>query len=124
MSDLEKKCKNMEKAIIYCRSLKDCGDIYSLLNENLPKRAHYAMYHSKTPTRIQKSVLSSLLNLDGDIRVSIATSALGLGVNIPNVRGIIHYGFPKNIEGYVQEIGRGGRDGLQSYAVGITEVII
>jgi len=117
IGDLKEKGNEMLKTIIYCRSLKDCGDIYCLFNEKLSTRTNYAMYHSKTPAKIQEKVLASLLDPDGEVRLVIATSALGLGVNIPNVRWVIHYGIPMNVEDYVQEIGRAGRDGLQSYAI-------
>ena len=48
---------------------------------------------------------------DGKCRVVLATSAMGMGVNIQDVRKIIHYGVPHYLESYVQEVGRGGRDG-------------
>ena len=48
---------------------------------------------------------------DGKCRIIIATSALGMGVNIQDVRQVIHYGVPSDLETYVQEVGRGGRDG-------------
>ena len=49
-----------------------------------------AMYHSKSPDNIKELVFSSLLEVDGKCRVVIATGALGMGVNIPDVRSIIH----------------------------------
>ena len=50
-----------------------------------------AVYHSKSPDNIKELVFSSLLEVDGKCREVIATSALGMGVNIPDVRSIIHY---------------------------------
>ena len=86
------------RTIIYCRSLKDCGEIYTLFDEVKGGSSNcdtsipvVAMYHSKTPDNIKELVLSSLLEVDGKCRVVIATSALGMGVNIPDVRSIIHY---------------------------------
>ena len=63
------------KTIIDCHSLNDCAE----------------MYHSKTPENIKELVLSSLLEVDGKCNVVIATSALGMGVNIPDIHSIIHY---------------------------------
>ena len=78
---------------IYCRSLKDCGEIYTLFDEVKGGSSNcdtsipvVAMYHSKTPENIKELVLSSLLEVDGKCRVVIATGALGMGVNIPDVR--------------------------------------
>ena len=101
------------KTIIYCRSLKDCGEIYSLIDEiaTHSEAPVVSMYHSKMPEQIKQRVLSSLLEENGDCRIVIATSVLGMGVNIPNIRQIIHYGAPPDLETCVQEFGRGGRDG-------------
>ena len=58
-----------------------------------------------------------LLKPDGHIRVLIATIAFGMGVNCKNVQSIIHFGPSKNIECYVQESGRAGRNGSQSTCI-------
>lgn len=118
--DLFSSCiAEIPKTIIYCRSLKDCGEIYSLFDEiaTHSEAPVVSMYHSKTPEQIKQKVLSSLLEEDGDCRIVIATSALGMGVNIPNIRQIIHYGAPSDLESYVQEVGRGGRDGQPCKAI-------
>ena len=107
------------KTIIYCRSLKDCGEIYSLFDEiaTHSEAPVVSMYHSKTPEQIKQRVLSSLLEENGDCRIVIATSVLGMGVNIPNIRQIVHYGAPPDLETCVQEVGRGGRDGQPCKAI-------
>ena len=104
---------DIPKTIIYCRSLKDCGEMYSLFED----AGCVSMFHSKTPDNIKEKVLTSLLEEDRDCRIVIATSALGVGVNIPNIRNIIHYGSPSDLESYIQEVGRGGRDGSQCEAI-------
>lgn len=69
------------------------------------------MYHSKTPEEIQRKVLESIVDPTGMVRLVFATSALGMGVNLPNIRRIIHLGIPRDMEEYLQDVGRGGRDG-------------
>ena len=110
IKDLKTKGCEMKKTIIYCRSITACGDIFEVLLENLDNEL-YGMFHSKTPESIQKTVLSEFLKRESRIRLIVATCALGMGVNIPDVELIIHYGIPTEVESYVQEIGRGGRDG-------------
>ncbi|EDO46405.1 predicted protein [Nematostella vectensis] len=106
----------VEKTIIYCKSINACGDIYEVLSENVESKETYAMFHSKTPDSIQKEVLGEFIKSNSKIRVVVATCALGMGVDIPDVDHIIHFGIPSEVEHYVQEIGRGGRDGRLCYA--------
>ena len=101
----------MKKTIIYCRSITACGDIFEVLLEILPANELYGMFHSKTPKSIQKNVLCKFLKRDSKMRLVVATRALGMGVDIPDVELIIHYGIPTEVDSYVREIGRGGRVG-------------
>ncbi|KFU86709.1 ATP-dependent DNA helicase Q4, partial [Chaetura pelagica] len=67
--------------------------------------AYHAGLSASERRRVQNNFMS------GQLRVVVATVAFGMGLDKPDVRGIIHYNMPKNFETYVQEIGRAGRDG-------------
>lgn len=74
------------------------------------------MLHSCTPAANKQQILHSFQSKHGTIRVFIATIAFGMGVDCKGVHRIVHYGPSKNVEAYVQETGRAGRDGRQSHA--------
>ena len=73
-----------------------------------------AMYHSGTSPSIQDHVLQSLKDPIGKVRIVIATNALGMGVDIKGLHHVINYGPPPDLESYVQEMGRAGRDNAYS----------
>ena len=72
--------------------------------------------HSCTPAANTKSVLESFQQEDGAVRLLIATIAFGMGLHCKGVKRKIHYGPSKNVEAYVQETGRAGRDCGESVA--------
>ena len=98
-----------ESGIIYCASRKTADTLATkLTSEGIRAKAYHAGLDSKERAKNQEAFLRD------DARVITATIAFGMGINKPNVRFVVHYDLPKNIEGYYQETGRAGRDGLPS----------
>ena len=127
---LRKQKRNFEKTIIYCQSIENVSKVFLFLKEELGREAFdilsrekstnnmlIGMYHKMTLHENKERVLAQLSDVDGSCRVVVATTSLVMGVDISDLRYVIHYGAPYEVIDYIQGIGRAGRDGAAATAI-------
>jgi ATP-dependent DNA helicase RecQ len=104
--------KKDDSGIIYCLSRKSTESLAAdLKEEGYSAEAYHAGLNNEVKARNQEAFLKD------EVKIMVATIAFGMGINKSNVRYVVHMDLPKNIEGYYQETGRAGRDGLASDAL-------
>lgn len=130
VSQLHKQRTSLDRVIVFCRSINRCVSLYKMFLVELKEASYeprgsppsienrlFAMYHARVGDDDKAVIMESMINPSGNCRVLFSTTACGMGVDIPNVRTVIHFGPSSDIDDYFQECGRAGRDGADSKAV-------
>ena len=128
LKDLRTK---MGRVIIFCKQRDHCAMLYSLFKFHLgqafteppgvsirqPQNRLVDMFCSGTQKEVKDDIIRLFKEPSSHLRIVIATIAFGLGIDCPDVRQVVHFGPPEDIESYVQHIGRAGRDNEPSCAL-------
>ncbi|XP_052268643.1 ATP-dependent DNA helicase RecQ-like [Dreissena polymorpha] len=123
ISDVKQK-----KIIIYVRSINICYNLYLWIVSEMKhhffvndspslQNRRVEMFHANTDKDSKDRIMEQFIKEDGNIQVLISTVAFGMGINIPDVSIVVHWGLPATSLSYWQEVGRCARDGRKGYAV-------
>lgn len=98
-------------AIVYCATVKEVESMGKNLSNLLPNEV--TIFHGQLPDQEKRTAQEMFMQ--DEARVMVATNAFGMGIDKPNIRGVLHHDVPGTVEALVQETGRAGRDGKDSY---------
>lgn len=115
--------ENFPMTVVYMK-LRYCAYAYNLFRTMIsnfyvdncidPSYCLFAEFHAESTKKMKQTILNEIKKENSNIRILFATTALGMGVDAPNIVNVIHISPPANMESYLQEIGRAGRMGQQA----------
>ena len=133
VSLLEKKAERTPRMLIFFRQIKHIAEVYEHLETTLGEKAYvdfkeggpnddrnrlFAMFHLKTDEEVKENVCSNYQNQSGNIRVVLCSTSFSMGLDVKGIDTVLHYGPANDIDDYMQEVGRCGRDETQqSHAI-------
>ena len=129
VSIMQEKREETPKTIIFCNTMEDMASVlgylltslgdyaYATGRDKVPANRIVGLFHSLTWAKYKSRVSRSFKGNDGVVRVVIASSALSMGVNYPDVKYVIHLGPARSVVDHIQQAGRGGRNGSQAFNV-------
>lgn len=130
VEEVRRRRLSMDRTIIFCKTYDDSSHVYMFLRSRLGSEsvepigaldlAQFRlvdMFTGCTHPSVKEAILQNFCNPHGPLRIVVATIAFGMGLDCPNVRRIYHWGASSDIEAYLQETGRAGRDGHPAIAV-------
>lgn len=127
--ELKEKLMDFPVTIVYCDSLESVGYSYQYIDHELgamqylpmenkiPENRLFGQYHKDYTEKMKNLIICELQKENPKLRLIFATVALGMGLNAPSIKRIIHFRPPTTLEKYLQEIGRAGRSGQEAEAI-------
>ena len=130
MERLRKERVHMPRSIIHCQNQEKCAQLYLLMKlilkeeclepigaPDLPESRLFDYFASATHASIKDCILKSFTQPSSPLQIVIAMIVFGMGIDTPDIRYVVHWGPPEDVEQYVQATGRAGRDEKISHAI-------
>ena len=123
------------RTIIFCKNKDDCGRLHAMFKLKIQDtgkeedKGVFEMFHKDTWEHIKDKIAQDMQDPNGHIRILICTASAGMGVNFVKTYNVIQYGPPREMDTFLQQFGRAGRDGCLSdsvilYTVGPNAVVV
>ena len=122
LNDIVNNKERAKKTVVFGRNIVTCANLYDHFNMHIQQGDTesdrlFAMFHRSTAPSNKEHVLQEFTKTDSKLRTVFATVAFGMGVDVPDIDFVVHWGAPRGLEQFAQESGRAGRDGRHSTSI-------